>query len=261
MTHDSLDDALLRRFLVADVTPDEQERVEEALMFEEGVLDRLEALELEMMNDYLRGTLTPEWRERAERAFEATPARRQLLEEQRQLILALEAEPPRAAVFDWFRALWSKQVVIPVSAAAILLLVVSVSRRGTTRTVTPAPDQPATVERTPIEQILEIRPAVRSATDSGNIHTINRNTETATLRFTMLLEPIDRPTFSVRPDAAPPLSPPSAPMISRLDSKLVEVRWSVPASVLRPGDYTLVATTDTGTGPRLLMERPFTILP
>lgn len=262
MTDDHYDETLLRRFLVGDVTPEEQERIEDAFMFDTALHDRLEALEREMMGDYLRGALDTALRERATRAFNATPERRRRLDEERQLLDALESRRPAAAEARRHtrKRLSAPRIVMLLSAAAVALLAVGLFRRGIVRPPEPVSPSRSGIEHAPVDLVFELKPVVRSGTETGNIIAVPTGTDTVTLRFSMPLDAAEQPAFSIRPDGRPPLTVPQNPVIDRADSGAAAVRWTVPASLLPAGDYLLVATSGPG-GQQVRLTRPFTVRP
>src|SRR4030095_15428191 len=75
------DDDLKRRFLVGDVTPDEQARVEARFMADAAYFEELRALEHELMLSHLRGELPEKWQARFKARVLDSPARHQRVDD------------------------------------------------------------------------------------------------------------------------------------------------------------------------------------
>jgi CHAT domain-containing protein len=126
MTRDLRDRATIRRYLLDGLSHEERERVEVRLMTDDGYFEEFELVKEELCDHYLEGELTGEERERFERHFLTTPARRRSLR-LAQALTAYPAPPARERVapksepvrppFAWARALFAP----PLRAAACLL--------------------------------------------------------------------------------------------------------------------------------------------
>ena len=73
----NLDDMLIRRYLLGDVTPEEQRQIEEVLFWGRPDLSPLARIENELIDEYLSGDLSDESRARFESHFMNAPQRRE----------------------------------------------------------------------------------------------------------------------------------------------------------------------------------------
>ena len=71
------DEILIRRYLLGNITDDEQRRVEERLMADDHYYDCLCKAEADLIDEYVRGALAPDDRLRFERHFFNAPNRRE----------------------------------------------------------------------------------------------------------------------------------------------------------------------------------------
>jgi len=125
------DDALLRRFLLGTSTPDERERVERHLFADPSGLERIEAVEDELLDACVRGELAGPERTRVLERLAATPAGRRRLafaEDLRRLSDGLSEthpfvlpalSPPRR------RAAWPRRAATAGLAAGLAAVVVA----------------------------------------------------------------------------------------------------------------------------------------
>lgn len=67
------DDELVRRYLLGALPGDETEALEQRLLREDDLFELAEAMEAEVLEDYARGELTSEQKERVERYLDASP--------------------------------------------------------------------------------------------------------------------------------------------------------------------------------------------
>jgi hypothetical protein len=67
------DEELVRRYLLGDLPGDEQEALEKRLLSEDKLFELAEALEAEVLEDYVRGELAPAQRERVEGYLAVSP--------------------------------------------------------------------------------------------------------------------------------------------------------------------------------------------
>lgn len=67
------DDELVRRYLLGGLPGDEQEALEQRLLREDDLFELAEAMEAEVLEDYARGELTSEQKERVERYLATSP--------------------------------------------------------------------------------------------------------------------------------------------------------------------------------------------
>src|SRR5262245_52757749 len=74
------------RFLLGDLPPDEQERIEIRLLEDVEFQEVIQAAEFDLIDDYIRGDLTAEEVKSFEQTFLNSPARRRKLEMARVLL-------------------------------------------------------------------------------------------------------------------------------------------------------------------------------
>lgn len=79
MRNTPIDDALLRQYLLGELAPEEQRRLEERLLFDRQLVERLLLAEEDLLDGYVSEELSPHERERFESYFLAAPERRRKL--------------------------------------------------------------------------------------------------------------------------------------------------------------------------------------
>lgn len=84
------DDRLINRYLLGELSEDEQSRVEERLFADSLFFWKIESACNELIDDYLRGTLAGHERQRFETYFITSPSRRQRVESVRMLNQAID---------------------------------------------------------------------------------------------------------------------------------------------------------------------------
>ena len=235
----------LMRFLVDDVTPDERARVERRLS-DEKAFEELAALEESMMLSYLRGDLSPAWRDRFEaclRRSEATARRLQSLDAFRSAIAATAADAPRRTEPEKTRSSW--QPVWPnwgmaLAASAALVTVASGAWYVSRETV---PSQPTTVSvaptvTTPSVATFVLVPTLTRAAQESNSFRVPPGVEQVQLELTVPADGVTVLNATLRPVGGDLLSIGSVPEF-RTNGGAVELRWMLPARQLPPGDYIL----------------------
>jgi hypothetical protein len=90
-------------YLLGNLNPDEQQRLEERLMTDSDAFEELQRIEDELIDDYLEGGLTDRDKERFENFFLAAPERRQKLSFAKSLKRYVAAHRPKKN----YRAFWS----------------------------------------------------------------------------------------------------------------------------------------------------------
>jgi hypothetical protein len=119
------DAMVMRRYLLGEADDGERERAERACFADESILERMEAVEETLIEDYLADRLSPDSRDRFERAFLSVPHRRARVETMRALIaVAARAHPvPGCASFaapTRRPVMWAISLAV---AAAVLIAV------------------------------------------------------------------------------------------------------------------------------------------
>jgi anti-sigma factor RsiW len=123
------DAILTRRYLLGETGDAERERIEQAYFADEAMLERMEAAEETLIEDYLADRLSPDSRNRFEREFLSLPHRRARVATIRALIAAA-AGADRAPGRGGFAARKSRAVrwAAPLAAAALVLIAAGVWR-------------------------------------------------------------------------------------------------------------------------------------
>ena len=127
-----LDENLIRRFLLGELSPDEQERVGERLLADEEFFAQVDAVEEDLIDDYACGRLGAADSERFERSFLITDERRERLRFAREFHHVLSgsqqaAGGEAAASLDdgrqgWWAWLRGRRALAFGSAFALLLI-------------------------------------------------------------------------------------------------------------------------------------------
>ncbi len=131
------DDFAIKRYLLGELTEEDQQQLEERLLTENEYFERLQLIEDELVDEYLGGGLSPAEREKFDSHFLSTPERYQKLRIASALrryvsaaALVEEPEPVRSApppTSPWqlLKAfLWGQNPVLGYFLAAALLLIV-----------------------------------------------------------------------------------------------------------------------------------------
>jgi hypothetical protein len=119
----------LKPYLLGDLNPDEQERLERRLMVDSDVFEELRRVEDELIDDYLEGGLAGRERERFENFFLAAPERKQKLRFakslKRYVAAHKQAESPEPVRPNAWRTFWHTQIrplKLAFAASLVLLL-------------------------------------------------------------------------------------------------------------------------------------------
>lgn len=127
-----MDELLLVRYLLGDLSQEEQVQIEDRAFAEPGYLVALQAVEVDLIDAYVNGELSPAERRGFERQFLVSPQRRQKVAFARDLArVAAEAKAAEAAPAlrasawqSFFRALrgWNPALQFAAGVAAVILL-------------------------------------------------------------------------------------------------------------------------------------------
>src|SRR5690242_18646773 len=117
-----MNDALLREFLLGKVTDEVRERIESLFVTDPQTRERVLAVEQDLIEDYLEGTLSAEDRERFVERFAHT------VEQQRKLRITrsikdraiAEAKPVVVQV-----PVWRRPFVVPIAAVVLITIVIA----------------------------------------------------------------------------------------------------------------------------------------
>jgi hypothetical protein len=252
-----------RRYLLGEANDEERMRVERQYFADAGALERMEAAEEELIEDYVADRLSSEQRAQFERAFLSVPHRRARVATIRALMRAASADARVPADNRSAPARAQPPLLrrLSLAAAAILLIaagtwwVFGVSRGRPTaerpqvaESSAPAASAPA-ARSSPRVFAVSISPsATRSAGEAGGI-AVPDGTDRVELRLEA--EPgdarVERARAVVRtvtgdeiwrgPAATPSDLPPG-----------IAARVDLPAAQLRPDDYVITLFTATPSG-------------
>jgi hypothetical protein len=147
-----LDDVVARRFLLGQLPPEEQGRIEELAFGDCDTFAFLESVEDDLIDEFIRGDLSVDEKQRFERHFLSLPGRRKNLKISRVLQLHFDAAgDQKFSLSNWFNAkpLWVR-LSLTVTATAVLatigvLIVVRVKEAMQPAPIQAGPDRPGAV--------------------------------------------------------------------------------------------------------------------
>ncbi|HKX31462.1 MAG TPA: hypothetical protein VJ302_27495, partial [Blastocatellia bacterium] len=127
-------DRIIIKYLLNDLSEEDRAQLEEAYLRDESLFDQIQAMEEELIEDYVKGRLSGYERERFEQHYLASREQRARVETVRQLDRACSLTPPDPAlagariarqpssVRSWQRAMGRPRSVLMLGAAAFLLI-------------------------------------------------------------------------------------------------------------------------------------------
>ena len=127
MRSERVDEVLLVKYLLGDLTEQEQVHLENRAFADANHLDRLEAAEADLIDAYVRGQLSQADRRRFERQFLTSPSRRNKVEFARALA-RVASESPAVRLPTVWRALlsivrgWSPAVKLAAGLATVFFV-------------------------------------------------------------------------------------------------------------------------------------------
>jgi hypothetical protein len=137
MTELVLDDVLARRFLLGQISPEEQGRIQELAFEDPDTFEFLESVENDLIDDFIQGDLSATEVGRFESHFLSLPGRRNNLDITRMWQQHLEQATPvshekRFSILNWFRvqSFWLQVSVAAVAALVLVGLVVWILARA-----------------------------------------------------------------------------------------------------------------------------------
>ena len=123
----------MTRYLLGELSESERADLERRYFADNAFFERLSQCESDLMDDYARGRLSPETRERFEKAYLADPERRARLRFSEALVAKLDREvspgliPQEAETTSWWQKLFlpfiGRQRALAFSFAVLLLMV------------------------------------------------------------------------------------------------------------------------------------------
>jgi len=231
---EGMTDQRIIAYLLEELPPEEAERFEEECFAAEDWPGELAAVEGELIEDYLRGELTPERRRRFETQYLTTAARRERVrmvaallrhsDEAAKVTLApAPPPPPRRTLLESLRASWGLR-----TAVVSLALVACVAAVGwwATRERGPGGVYELTLNVSSSERAAGARPTgVRLPREAGE------------LRITLLLPEGHPPAARYRAELEDERGRVTAPAVTPNDSRAVTA--TLPASALSRGSHAL----------------------
>ena len=179
MNDETTDDALLRGFLLGKVNEKERERIEGLFLTDSQAKERLMAVEQDLIEDYLEGTLSTADNERFVERYAQTDEQRRRLRITKSIkdwaiAEAASSVPAKVAGSSdlWARLRLRPALVIPIAVAAMILIVVGaiwLSRRSAHSAIEQQLAQlnaPANLREGPVA--LELSPVTSRSAESQN---------------------------------------------------------------------------------------------
>jgi hypothetical protein len=158
-----VDDQHLIRYVLDLVPPDEAQRLDEASIIDDRFVERLTAVETDLVDAYVRGTLDPDTRSRFELCYLASPRRRQAVRFATRFVDAVDrASPPEQRRTRWkTTGLLTVAAVLIVTLGSVLLLVRPGFEEGA-RTAASVPESSGTVVPAAAPLSIVLLPQTRS---------------------------------------------------------------------------------------------------
>ena len=132
MEQKAINDKTIVRYLLGELSEEEQAKIEEQYFVDDEYFEQLVAIEDDLIDSYVKGELSPLERERFEKHFLNSPQRRQRLEFAKTLMKVVAEtvraeQPVRTMVYDksrpWWQALFNFLIAPnPAFSFAVLLL-------------------------------------------------------------------------------------------------------------------------------------------
>lgn len=131
-----LDEALARRFLLGQLPPEEQERIEELAFEDVDTFAFLETVEDELIDEFIQGDLSAEEKQRFENHFLSLPGRRNNLQVSRALQQHLDTikirDSKRFSLRAWFslKPWWFRLALTATAALVFVIIAIWIYVRG-----------------------------------------------------------------------------------------------------------------------------------
>lgn len=178
MTSDEIDELPLRRYLLGDTSPEERRSVEERLLDDGDFFDRLSLVEDELIDEYVRGMLSDDEREKFVSFFMSLPERRaklEILQSLKSYVAGVKAaEPVGRGVPRWAALttpMWLRGPAGFSLAAVLLLTLLGVTwliyRSRQTQEQPLQVRVPEEVQRSPEPPVAQSPPSTSPSVDSN----------------------------------------------------------------------------------------------
>ena len=260
----ALETSKLFSYLLGTMGESQKEDLEQAFFANDDQFELLLAAEDDLIDGYVRGSLSPADRQAFEKNFLTTPERRQRLEFARTLFTHVQANPPKVeARVPWWKAFFSFSPTAQLAmGAAVLALVILVSQALRVQQAPPAREQARVEEPTqnrpspaPVESAPKPAPAETASSvlafalspgltrDGGGAKTLEIPQVTRTVQLQLNLENADYQKYSVllqTPEGEDVWKQNGLRSKGAGNAKAVFV--DVPASLLSPRDYVVRVT-------------------
>ena len=180
------DHDITRRYLLGQLTDDEEQKLEERLLSEDDFFQEVELTKDELAQEYASGELTAKERKWLQENFLASPEGKQRHEFAKTFdhyVRNHRAQRKSPNLIERLRTLWNAQPQLLTAASTAAVLVVAVGIYSILSTSTPRSFANLTVTNTP---------STRSTDDAGSLQSVNLREKDA-LKLTLML-----------PQAAPP---------------------------------------------------------
>jgi len=253
------DEAEMRRFLLGDSTPEEQDRVGERIIADQDYHDAVGAMSDEILCDAVRGTLNTVDAVRLEAQLAESPTRRRALDDMRVFTKALDTEA-RSAALPLSR-LWVPAGVVAAGIAAALLLWVNTRPHPTAPSPPPIATPGPAPHATNAIFTFVLAPYTRrtESVPQANLFRIPPQTPTVVLQLDAPTADISEPEATIRHVGTDAILVTMRPEIHKRGNT-AQISVAVPASILRPADYVLAITASAGAGSEEIASRFFSVV-
>ena len=259
MNDETVTDALLREFLLGKVTDEVRERIEGLFLTDPATHERVLAVEQDLIEDYLEGTLSGDDRELFVARYAQTAEQRRKLRISKSIKdwATTEAKSAQTVPVQVPRSapIWRRAFFVPIAAAVLIAIVIAafwLSRRAPRSGIEEELAQlnaPSNQQSAPVA--LELSPVMVRGGESQNL---NSQAQTGFLVVRLLWiqkegYPHYRPTIhrldETRSYAVPDLQP---------DSDGKSIRLKLPTHILINGIYQITLTGIAADGSKGLTE-------
>lgn len=259
MNDETIDDALLREFLLGKISDEERGRIEGLFLTDSQAKERILAVEQDLIEDYLEGTLTTEDRERFVSRYAQTEEQRRRLRITKSIkdwaiaeAASVQSVPARSSAWnrllDRFRL--KPTFVIPIAVMAMIVIVIAaiwLSRRAQHSAIEEELAQlnaPANLREGPVSK--ELVPVASRGTESQNQLSTSPSEKDVVLRLLWIQKeryPVYQATIRRVGDSQSYLIPNLQP---ENDGKAI--RLKVPSHFLTGGTYQINLSGITADG-------------